>query len=139
MVKHESGPAFKIADLWKEGLNREIKAEVVFGTPSKHCAGAGICMVSISSARTRIISCPCTVAWVSSTDPQWLQFRFEKSCLQQHIVDGHFSGQEFLVEEPFHVPLRLVRQLGLIAHSGQPGVYPVIEEENNWLIRIRLL
>ena len=139
MVKYESGPAFKIADLWKEGLNREIKAEVVFGTPSKHCAGAGICMVSISGARTRLITCTCAPAWISSSDPYWLKFRFEKSCLQPNIVDGRFSQQDFRFEEAFHLPLRVVRQLGLVSPWGQPGIYPIIEQENDWLICFRLL
>ncbi len=139
MVKHESGPAFKIADLWKEGLNREINAEVVFGTPSKHCAGAGICMVSISSARSRIINCPCVPVWISSSGPHSVQFRFEKSCLHPNIADERFSQQGFTVEEAFRLPLRLVRKFGLISHWGQPGIYPVIEQENDWLLHFRLV
>ncbi|MBP6811222.1 MAG: hypothetical protein KA138_06870 [Saprospiraceae bacterium] len=139
MVKYESCPAFKIADLWKEGLNREIKAEVVFGTPSKHCAGAGICMVSISSAKTRVITCPSAPVWISSSNPTSLKFRFEKSCLQSNISNRHFSQREFMVEEAFHLPLRLVRQLGLASHWGQPGIYPIIEQESDWLLCFQLI
>lgn len=136
MIQHESCPAFKIADLGKVGLNREVKAEVVFGTPSKHCAGAGICMVSISNAKTdRIITCPVVPVWISSANPHWAQFRFEKAALQTEISKARFSGQEFVIEEAFRLPLRLTRQLGLVSYWGQPGIYPVVEREFDWVIR----
>ncbi len=138
MVKHAFAPAFTITPLHHEGVCREINAEVVFGTPSKHCAGAGICMVSISSNLLRLVTCPTAPVWISSAGAAWLQFRFEKSVLGT-AIKNRLNMQEFVVEEAFRLPLQLVRQLGLNSCWGAPGIYPVMEQKNDWIIRFNLL
>lgn len=138
MVEHKFGLLFKKTDLNATGIFREIRAEVVFGTPSKHCAGAGICMVSISGFHSRVITCPKAPAWVSSDHSGRLLFRFEKSCLQTEIMNAYFKNTEFPVEEKFRLPLRLVRQMGLFSSWVLPGAYQILEQDDDWMIRFTL-
>lgn len=113
-------------------LIREVEMEVVFGTPSKNCAGAGICLITNRSIRWRAIPCPHTPAIIHYVPGQELVFRFRKRHLSSESALAYFQQDQFLVEEAFRLPLRLVRQWSLPFQNILPGYYPLEEYKQEW-------
>ena len=117
----------------------EIRMEVVFGTPSKNCEGSGICMLAYyPHAGFKGLRCPKGIAHVSVTPAKSLQFRFLKAEQADARGRAHFEGGCFLVEEPFYIPRKLVRQWGLPSSWAAPGRYPVWDKGDMWSVQIEV-
>lgn len=106
--------------------------EVVFGTPSRNCAGAGICMIANRFPQGYMIPCPHAPAIIYCIPGQELVFRFRKHHLCDRAVQAYFSAGDFLVEEDFALPQRLIRQWGLPAEKIPPGRYSMEEYSREW-------
>lgn len=113
--------------------NREAEMEVVFGTPSRNCSGAGICLVMNRSAKLlKRIVCPHAPALIYYNSGKELVFRFRKRLVDAGTVSLYFNKEGFLVEEPFSLPHRLVRQWNLPITQVQPGRYLLEEYSSEW-------
>lgn len=115
---------------------REVEMEVVFGTPSKNCEGAGVCLLTERMPKRQIITCPHAPAIIHYPPGRELIFRFIKSHLSQPVVQQYFSGDHFLVEEPFRLPLALVRRWRLPVRKVNPGHYLLEEYSREWRLYI---
>ncbi|MBK7936604.1 MAG: hypothetical protein IPJ82_05730 [Lewinellaceae bacterium] len=113
--------------LLSPALIREVEMEVVFGTPSKNCDGAGVCLLTNRLPRTRQIPCPHAPAIIHYPPGRELIFRFRKRYLDSRILDTYFNDERFLVEEAFRFPLPLARQWQLPVRWIKPGLY-MLEE-----------
>lgn len=115
-------------------LVREVEMEVVFGTPSKNCAGAGVCMLTNRFTNGHTVPCPHAPAIVHFPPGgnRELVFRFRKRYLTERILSGYFSSEFFVVEEAFRLPLQMVRRLGLPVRSIRPGRYVLEEYTREW-------
>jgi hypothetical protein len=80
------------------------KAQVVFGSPNKNCAGSGICKTIAPSMGTNhpfLLHCDHALAVIVYRLPDVLHFYFEKKSICNRILKKHFEQNIFLVEEPF--------------------------------------
>ena len=110
-------------------LSKEILAKVNLGSPSKNCLGVGICkidlLLSIQQKDFSSSSCS-TIASIKKNRDGRLTFRFRKDNLPARIIETHFHGHTFLVEERYVLPTALVRSLQCQSIIQQ-GIYKVEE------------
>lgn len=106
--------------------------EVVFGTPSRNCAGTGICMIANRFPQGHTVSCPHAPVIIHCDPGHELVFRFRKQRLSERIVQTYFSTDLFLVEEAFSLPQRLIRMWGLPVGKIPSGRYLVEEYSTEW-------
>jgi hypothetical protein len=113
---------------------QEIAASVVFGTPSKRCAGNGICIITKPDAVSRLsISCQIFLALISFLSDGRLCVRIPKSGLQV-APPPHLQTGFLLVEEPFTIPRWLLRAWGKPRIRIPPGRYAVRETPEAWIV-----
>ncbi len=117
---------------------REIRMEVVFGTPSQNCIGSGVCMVMNRLPRQKQLPCPHAPAWISY-ERGFLVFRFSKDEVVRQDAISRFGNPWFLVQEPFHVPLYTMRHLGLPSQWVPPGLHAIEETDKDWLLTFCLI
>ena len=113
-------------------LIREVEMEVVFGTPSKNCSGAGICLIANRFPKGYSVPCPHAPASIHMVSRRELVFRFRKRNLTEKAAAGYFTRRYFQVEEAFLLPKRLVRMWRLSAASVSPGQYLLEEYSQEW-------
>jgi hypothetical protein len=116
---------------------REIRMEVVFGTPSQNCIGSGVCMVMNRLPSHRTLHCPHAPAWISF-DQDKVLFRFLKTEVVREDAVRRFDSPWFLVQEPFEIPRLTARSLGMSSNRVCPGVYTVEERAGDWVIAFNL-
>ncbi|MBK8192946.1 MAG: hypothetical protein IPK76_06990 [Lewinellaceae bacterium] len=113
-------------------LIREVEMEVVFGTPSKNCDGAGVCMLINRLPRTHHIPCPHAPVIIHYPPGRELVFRFRKRHLDSRVAGAYFNNERFLVEEAFRLPLQLVNRWQLPIRWIKPGSYLLEEYAREW-------
>ncbi|MBK8192345.1 MAG: hypothetical protein IPK76_03820 [Lewinellaceae bacterium] len=118
--------------LFNTAIIREVEMEVVFGTPSKNCSGAGICLIAGVFPADYRIPCPHTRAIIHYLPGNELVFRFRKSSLDQALVRSYFNKSLFLVEEPFSIPRHLVQRWNMPIEQIPPGEYLLEEYSSEW-------
>ena len=119
-------------------LLREVEMEVVFGTPSKNCSGAGICLIANRSPYWQTIPCPHAPATIHYPPGPELVFRFRKRYLGPDLEQAFFRQDFFLVEEAFRLPRRLVCQWSLPCEWIPAGQYAVEEYSQEWRLYFTL-
>ena len=112
---------------------REIRMEVVFGTPSQNCIGSGVCMVMNRLPRHRTLHCPHAPAWISYDQGKVL-FRFDKSEVTREDAIIRFNEVWFPVQEAFEIPRLTARDLGLASTWILPGIYSIEETVKDWIL-----
>lgn len=118
-------------------FKKEI-VEVVFGTPSRNCTGMGICMVARpNTGLLQRVECPGVVSTVSYQNEQ-IVFEFHHRDIGPNIIKQRFLGPYFLVEEPFMLPLYIVRRWSLPTQWIASGVYPLFYQNDIWRIICRI-
>lgn len=111
---------------------RQMEMEVVFGTPSKNCDGAGVCMLMHRLPKIPDIRCPHAPAIIHCSPGRELIFRFRETDLDGVEVQTYFKQDFFLVEEAFRLPPSLVRKWNIPVRFIQPGRYPLIKFYREW-------
>lgn len=111
---------------------QEVEMEVVFGTPSKNCSGAGVCLIAGRFPEGYKIACSHAPARIHFLPGNELVFRFRKHALNNRIIQRYFKANSFLVEEPFQLPRQLVDQWSLPVQNIAAGQYPVQEFAQEW-------
>ncbi len=117
---------------------REVEMEVVFGTPSKNCSGAGVCMIAGRFPEGYQIACPHAPAIIHFLPGNELVFRFRKKHLNPDLVRRYFSAKRFVVEEPFRLPAQLVEQWKLPVRTVPAGYYAAEEYTQEWRLYFNL-
>lgn len=123
-LRHPPAPS-KIKD---NPAKIRLKSEIVFGSLSTGCRGAGVCKVVPARVATNDWKCLHATAWISITSNQKIRFSFIKSTLTQQMVRRYFSWHLFQVFEPFPMPLFVEKKLKTgNSLTIRPGIYSVIE------------
>lgn len=130
MLRHDTKAAAPL--LLGAALIREVEMEVVFGTPSKNCSGAGICLIANRFPQGYAIPCPHAPALLHCLPGQELVFRFRKRRLSEPTRLAFFTQGYFQVDEPFCLPKRLVRLWNLNQEWIAPGRYVLEEYAQEW-------
>jgi hypothetical protein len=108
-----------------------IKSDIILGSPSAGCQGVGICRVMLHDEMI-LCKCPKQLAWITVGPNRKLRVNFLKSDLSPDQIQQHFSWNLFQVQEPYALPRRITRALGIPPTSIAPGVFPVWETAQ-WL------
>jgi hypothetical protein len=120
--------------------NAELRFGVVFGTPSRHCDGSGVCIIARVPVLERwSIPCAFVVAFFSIWEDGHFVFRVPVQEMTDPLYQQHFSNGFFLVEEAFEVPRWMAKALGEIKIAVPAGVYRVEQRASNYLIHFNLL
>jgi hypothetical protein len=96
-------------DMMSNQLPRIVASHVVFGAPSRTCAGNGICKVySIHAAGRVNIPCEMVSARLTVT-PTHLSLCISVADCSPALIGQHFSAAQFHMEEDFYLPRNLSR------------------------------
>lgn len=121
--------------LQSKALHKEVEMEVVFGTPSKNCAGVGVCFIAERLPQTFVIACPHAPARIFCRQ-QELIFCFQRQHISGPAFTAFFGRALFEVEEAFRLPTHLRKMLDIATKWVPPGMYPVEYLANEWRLRI---
>lgn len=126
--------------VFRQGNLEEYEMGVVFGTPSKNCDGAGVCMISRMSHLERLlIPCFFTVVFLTVIGEGYFVFRVPRAALSPMICQKYFGLGVFKVEESFFLPRWLVRIRGKPKIRIPPGIYRVEIVEGSYKIHFNIL
>jgi hypothetical protein len=120
-----------------------IKADVVFGSPTKRCVGIGICQVNpYRSGKAVNEHIPCcqqveTLIHRSGTSDR-LHFHFSRKKICKKMIAQQFAYSRFRIPDPLMLPDWLTEALELSAEQLLPGVYPVVFGEESIEVSIRI-
>lgn len=101
-----------------------IKADVVLGSPKSKCSGVGICRISASGSG-KAYSCPVYSVEVIGCGGNQMKIIFEKAQLEPSILEKHFHGGYFCVEDDYIIPRDMAEMLKMKKRWIRPGGYPV--------------
>lgn len=112
----------------RQAVQEVLVADVLFGSPNKNCAGAGICRVTAPVAQEMGTEgrwgCHRAVALVRILSPTVIAFHFVIQSMCRKAVRTYFAGDAFEVEAPFvFQPNYWSGGQGV---TIQPGRYPVV-------------
>jgi hypothetical protein len=119
------------------GTTPRLKAEVVFGKPSKKCLGTGICKVLPHQTTN---NCGCTSATVElrKADEHTLLMRFRREALCSKRLE-QFTHDRFLVEESLPLPEFVKEGLELDAAFLLSGCYAVWQNDRFLVVSLSLV
>lgn len=124
---------------WAPGKQRAQKifvADVLFGSPNKNCAGAGICKVIAPAVQEMNIEgrygCNRAIALVKIEPSETLVFQFVRHSMCRKAITKYFGNNFFVVEDPFEFHQDYwSKECKMI----QPGVYPVARSKDFLTVR----
>lgn len=120
-------------------LKISIVLQVVFGSPSRICAGSGVCkMLPQNVEIPEFWLCPVWTGqlhWHAATKS--LQLSFPRQQFAATDIEQWFSDGNFLVEEDFFLPLWLAKLLGKNHYAIPAGRYPC-EIATNLTINLKI-
>ena len=117
---------------------REVKAEIIFGMPSKDCANYGICKISRShEGPSRSLDSDCTIcqlykasATLLLNDKNELEMRCLADSLSEETMEKHFSKDEFYILEDYHCTDDICNALQTNELVLKEGTYTVQRSED---------
>ena len=105
----------------------DIKAEVVFGSPGRGCAGSGVCrLIPFQKLKIGFNPCPRLEAKIEWHNDGCLDLIFDVAKLTNEELLKWFSNPYFLVEEDFFFPLWFQHKLGQKNIYIPKGRYPFV-------------
>lgn len=115
-----------------------VASHVVFGVPSRTCAGNGICKVYSIHASTRL-KIPCEMVPVQlSLDSNYFSLRIPVAVCSQTLIQQHFSDTYFLMEEDFCLPLNLSKLIQKQHVCVLAGTYPYTNQHGFIWVKLPL-
>jgi hypothetical protein len=121
---------------------KTLKADVVFGSPAKRCAGIGICQVNPNDAGTLDLKLPCcqkVETEINQIAKDQLEFRFSRSKICKKLIARQFAFSRFRLNDPLMLPDWLTDQLKIAPSCLTKGAYPVVFGTNFISVRIRMV
>lgn len=115
-----------------------VRAEVVFGTPSKNCSGNGICLLSkYRPERPLRLQCPSVRGSIrANPSHRVVMLQFDTAQLPASVADRHLSGSHFVVEEPFSIPISILKSVGVSGRIAiAPGLYKLYHLKKSVVIK----
>lgn len=110
-----------------------VRSDVVLGSPSARCNGVGICRV-MGAGEFPDCPCPRIETLLLPNAEGRIRFAFEKARLSADQFELHFQSGFFQVEEPYRLSPRLCKQLGWKSGWIQPGLYPIWESDQRFIV-----
>lgn len=124
----------------KQTVEKILVADVLFGSPKKRCAGAGICKVIAPVAQELSHNgrweCNRAIALVKMEPPDMLVFQFVKHSMCREAISKYFGTGIFLVEDPFEFRQNYWSEG---SRTIVPGAYPVMQSKEYLAVRFNTL
>lgn len=115
----------------KQAVEKILVADVLFGSPNKNCAGAGICKVIAPVAQETSPNgrweCNRAIALVKIDTSDTLVFQFVKHSMCRKAISKYFGTGIFLVEDPFEFRQNFWSEG---SRTIRPGAYPIVPGED---------
>ncbi|MCB9297820.1 MAG: hypothetical protein H6559_32520 [Lewinellaceae bacterium] len=112
-------------------MEKILVADVLFGSPNKNCAGAGICKVIAPVAQETSPNgrweCNRAIALVKIDTSDTLVFQFVKHSMCRKAISKYFGTGIFLVEDPFEFRQNFWSEG---SRTIRPGAYPIAPGED---------
>lgn len=90
-----------------------VRAEVLFGNPTKNCEGHGICrIVPFGSLNFNECKCAYTSVWIYNSENGKIRLSFDLSGLSNRLKEKMFVATKFRVEARFSLPQFVLDALG---------------------------
>ena len=128
---------------WGEaGKRQAMSCDVVFGSPSANCSGAGVCKISarhaIQAAGAQYRDCQSTLGvFTAAEGGRGLSLLLFREFLCVKILRDHLLSGVLKVAEPCRLPSALVAFLHLQIPAILPGHYPIEEASGTFRIRFQ--
>lgn len=114
----------------------EYVCGVVFGTPSRHCTGSGVCMVtSLQILKRRQYACRYVKAYLGRGHRGEITLRVPFDSFPEEHIARVLNKGIFQVEETFQIPPWLTGAWGGHRIYIPPGKYSTVVLADAWLIR----
>lgn len=120
---------------------KEVRADVVFGSPTKRCIGIGICQVNPyrSEAVNRNLPCCQRVETrLQLTHPDRLHFSFSRKKICKKMIAQQFAYSKFRITDSLILPNWLEEPFDLQGAQLVPGTYPVVFGEESIRVSIKI-
>jgi hypothetical protein len=115
------------------------EVEVVFGTPSRHCFGSGICLITRRSGTRSRIHCPHAPALLSvMRKRQLLLLSFPLATISNSGAYDLLSNPHLLLEEPVRFPTHLNKPWQMAGQYILAGNYPVTMTADSRILCLNL-
>jgi hypothetical protein len=115
------------------GVQRHIRCDVVFGSPSLGCRGTGVCKITAyqpAEPQVQLRDCKKAGAFIGAVHGGYgLSLMLPKGFLCANIMRFHLSKPFFEINEPCTLPSSFQAALGLKIDQIKPGKYPIQDME----------
>lgn len=117
-------------------VEHSLWVEVIFGSPSKKCAGLGICEMIAATLTNCIIRrpCPSTSALLFLQD-SYLYLLTPTNSLLPQLSDRQFSRNYFYMEEDYYLPRAAAAYFNLPQVGIKRGRYTLTKNSKYYLTR----
>lgn len=120
---------------------KTIKADVVFGSPSKRCIGIGICKVNPHNSLQPDLRVPCCQkvdSEIQQIAPDLLEFRFSRAGICKKLIARQFAFSRFRIDDCLQLPDWLTAAFQLAPVQLVKGAYLVRFTPDFICVRIRV-
>jgi hypothetical protein len=120
---------------------KTVRADVVFGSPTKRCVGIGICQVNPyrSNAVNRNLPCCQQVeTTLQLIHPDRLEFSFSRKKICKKMIGRQFAYSKFRITDGLRLPEWLEASLEIGKAHLVPGTYPVLFGEESIRVSIKI-
>lgn len=112
-----------------------IKSEVIFGKPSKDCAGLGICKVNVNTKSVSTQNdCPASKAIIKTDRFGQVGFYFKNESLCIKARRKYFNSSYFVLGESFVLPKQVIQLMKLKHGVIEAGEYPILKMKSHTLV-----
>ena len=116
-------------------IGLELVCGVIFGTPSRHSTGSGICMVSsLQILRRKRYPCDHVMAYLGQGINGELTIRIPFTAVPEALRRQFFRNKIFKVDETFQIPPWLTSPWGKYRIYIPPGRYEIQQSADSWII-----
>ena len=117
------------------GVQKNIRCDVVFGSPSLGCRGTGVCKITAYQPANQTSGlrrdCKKASGFISAGNGgTTLNMMLPKGFLCVNILRNHFKNNSLELKEPCVIPSAFQAALGLKIKMIPPGIYSVTDMEH---------
>lgn len=120
----------------KQRIFKQIRAQVILGSPSEDCLGVGICRILPNGAKVEMFRCAAHRAIVGLAEGNKCCIKFLKEDFDVKTIKRHFGWNLFQVSEAYALPTNICRSLKIQSLILVAGIYPVFVSEKYLIVTI---
>ncbi len=130
----------------KHNILREVEEfkvldsiNIMFGMPSRDCAFSGICRIESKMKNDHNCQDCFSVGRLVLVGKKQINFDFLKTSMKATTIEKYFGSGHFIIIEAYEMPEFVNQALGMKQLLIQPGIYPVVENEDHLSVKVAVL